>query len=186
MDWTGRAFLTVFGLAWWLLGASAVGESLWPVAAAAGCAVAMGVWRTGPDSQRSGRAPLPADVRRRFAWINALQWLAIAVVAGGALAVGVAELIPGLVAVVVGLHFLPLAALFRLPRFHLTGALMITAGTAGCSISVLGGPAGTVQMTVGVSAAVILWGTGCVGATKPTEPTSPAGRPGAEEPTGTS
>jgi hypothetical protein len=111
------------------------------------------------------------------------QWLAIAVVVGGALASGVPGLIPGLVAVVVGLHFLPLAVLFRLPRFHLTGALMITAGTAGCAIGVLGGPAGTVQMTVGVSAAVILWGTVSVRVAKPA---GPAGRPGAEEPTGTS
>ncbi|WP_433453633.1 hypothetical protein ACQPXS_35860 [Streptomyces sp. CA-142005] len=182
MDRTGLAFLTGFGLAWWLLGASALGESLLPVAALAGVAVAAGVWRTGRDVRHPGGRPLPGDVRRRFVWINALQWLAIAAVVGGAEASGRPELIFGLVAVVVGLHFLPVAALFRQPRFHVTGTLMTATGAVGCVIGVAGESASTVRMTVGVGAAVMLWGTACLVRHKPTGPAEPSE---AEEPVGT-
>jgi hypothetical protein len=80
----GLAFLTGFGLLWWLAGMMALGEWLWPVAALAGCAVAAGVWRTGRGWPKTGRGPLPGDVRRRFTWINVLQWLAIGPAAAGA------------------------------------------------------------------------------------------------------
>lgn len=102
--------------------------ALLPVATLAGGAVAAGVWRTGRDLRHQDGGPLPGDVRRRFAWVNALQWSAIIAVAGGAQTSGRPELIFGLVAVVVGLHFLPLAALFRQPRFHVTGGLMTATG----------------------------------------------------------
>ncbi|MCC9711728.1 hypothetical protein E4N62_44880 [Streptomyces sp. MNU76] len=171
------AFLTFFGLVWWLAGVSALGAGFWPAAALAGCVVAAGVWRTGRGLRNTGRTSLPADVRRRFIWMNMLQWLAIALVAAGARVVGVPELIPGLVAVVVGFHFLPLAALFRQPRFHLTGALMITAGVAGCALEAIGGPTGSGQTTVGLGAAVILWGTACLAQRGPA---GPADHPGTE------
>ncbi|WP_194238385.1 hypothetical protein [Streptomyces spongiae] len=169
MERAGAVFLTVFGLVWWLMGASAVGSPLWPVAALVGCAIAAGVWRAGRRPGKSRSEPPPPAVRRRFAWINALQWLAIVLVAMGARAGGVPELIPGLVSVIVGTHFLPLAALFRQPRFHLTGALLIAAGAAGCAIGLTGGPVSTVQLTVGLAAALILWGTASLGRPKETD-----------------
>lgn len=128
MDRAGLAFLTVFGLAWWLAGASALGGSLLPVAALACGAVAAGGWRTGCGLRRPCGGPLPDDVRRRFAGINVLQWIVISVMTAIAVMSSVPRLIPGLIALVVGLHFLPLAVLFRQPRFHLTGALMVAVG----------------------------------------------------------
>ncbi|MEW2398759.1 hypothetical protein [Streptomyces sp. NPDC046862] len=160
------AILTVFGLVWWLMGASAVGGPLWPVVALVGCAVAAWVWRTG---RRPGHSPAerpPPAVRRRFAWVNAAQWLAIVLAGIGAIRSGVPELIPALVSVIVGVHFLPLASLFRQPRFHLTGALLIAVGAAGCAIGLAGGPASTVQMTVGLAVALVLWGTVSLGRPK--------------------
>ncbi|GEC08604.1 hypothetical protein SSP24_62590 [Streptomyces spinoverrucosus] len=180
MERIGSALLTGFGLVWWLAGTSAVGEPLWPVAALAGCALAAGVWRTGRGRGKPGTAP-PPDVRRRFVWVNALQWLAIAVVAFGASKAGVPELIPALVAVVVGVHFLPLATLFGQRRFHLTGALLVVAGVAGAAIGLVGAPASAVQMTVGFAAAIILWGTASLGLPEMGQDTD---RPEAE-PTGT-
>jgi hypothetical protein len=109
-------------------------------------------------------------MRRRFGRINALQWLGIGLVVAAALAGRVPELIPGLVAVVVGLHFLPLAALFQQPRFHLTGALMISVGAAGCAVSAAGGPANAARMAVGLGAAAVLWGTACLARHAPTGP----------------
>ncbi|MGP4090213.1 hypothetical protein [Streptomyces sp. KR55] len=91
---------------------------------------------------------------------------------------GAPELIPGLVAVVVGVHFLPLATLFRQPRFHLTGALMIAVGAAGCGLDSADGPAGSAQLTVDIGAALILWGTACLARH---EPVGPANGPEAEE-----
>jgi hypothetical protein len=175
---TGLAFLAVFGLVWWLAGVTVLGEALWPVAVPAGLALAAGVWRTGRGLPKTGRAPVLGDVRRRFTWINVLQWLAIALAAACARAGDVPELIPGLVAVIVGLHFLPLAVLFRRRRFHLTGAMLIAVGTAGCVIGIAGAAASTVQATVGLGAAIILWGTASLG---PRGETGTTERPGTQE-----
>ncbi|MER6572296.1 hypothetical protein ABT288_40530 [Streptomyces sp. NPDC001093] len=162
MDRAGLAFLTVFGLAWWLAGASAPGGSLLPVAALACGAVAAGVWRTGRGLRRPGGGPLPDEVRRRFAGINVLQWTVISVVTAIAVMSGVPRLIPGLIALVVGLHFLPLAVLFRQPRFHLTGALMVAVGVAGCAVDLAARSAAAARTIVGIGAAVVLWGTACL------------------------
>lgn len=105
----------------------------------------------------------PPAVRRRFARVNAVQWLAIVLAGMGARKSGVPELVPALVSLIVGVHFLPLAPLFRQPRFRLTGALLIAVGAAGCVIGLAGGTASTVQVTVGLAVALVLWGTVAVG-----------------------
>ena len=73
-----------------------------------------------------------------------------------------AYLIPG-IAVVVGLHFLPMARFFVYPLFYWTGGIMIAAALAAAAVI----HAGTLPSTAGgidaVANALILWGTAAVG-----------------------
>jgi hypothetical protein len=67
-------------------------------------------------------------------------------------------LIPPLIAVVVGLHFLPLAAVFEQPRLRIPAALLIASGAAGMTVWLTNGPDETVRLVVGLISALSLWG----------------------------
>ncbi|MGF0175673.1 hypothetical protein ACQF36_35900 [Streptomyces sp. Marseille-Q5077] len=111
---SGVGFLALFGLGWWLLGSSAFGGLMRQVLVGVGCAVMVGLMiaaRRFLPSSAGG--PFPVGRRRRFNQINGLQWLLIIAIAAVCRHVGVPVLIPPLIAVVVGLHFLPLAAVFE-------------------------------------------------------------------------
>ncbi|MET7933251.1 hypothetical protein [Streptomyces sp. NPDC005322] len=157
---SGVGFFALFGLGWWLMGASAFGGWVWLVVIAAGCAVTVGLMLAARRVlQAPAGGPLPVDRRRRFHQINGLQWLlivAIAVVCGRA---GVPVLIPPMVALIVGLHFLPLAAVFAQPRLRIPAALLIAAGAVGLTVWLADGPDRAVPLVVGLSSALALWGT---------------------------
>ena len=59
----------------------------------------------------------------RFAWIVGLEILAFAVVNSWAAMSRRFELIPSLDLIIVGVHFFPLARLFRVPRYYLMAVL---------------------------------------------------------------
>ncbi|MEV7990949.1 hypothetical protein AB0O67_03255 [Streptomyces sp. NPDC086077] len=71
---------------------------------------------------------------------------------------GVPGLIPPLVAVVVGLHFLPLAAVCEQPRLRVPAALLVGAGPAGVAVWLTDSPDTTVRLVVGLLCALSLWG----------------------------
>jgi hypothetical protein len=106
-------------------------------------------------------------VRRRFAGINVLQWLAIGVVTCAAVMSGAPGLSPGLVALVVGL---PFAALFRQPRCRLAGALMVAVGAAGCAVDLVARSAGAARMIVRIGASAVVWRTACLVRRRPPGP----------------
>ncbi len=64
------------------------------------------------------------------------------IAAGGAVlrANGHADLRPALVALAVGLHFLPFAAAFRAPVFRVLGGAVATVGAAGIVLGLVAGP----------------------------------------------
>ncbi|MFF5481967.1 hypothetical protein ACFY5C_32245 [Streptomyces sp. NPDC012935] len=156
---SGVGFLALFGLGWWLLGSSAFDGLMRQILVVAGCAVTVGLMLA---SRRflppSAGGPFPAGRRRRFNQINGLQWLLIIAIAAVCRQAGVPELIPPLVAVVVGLHFLPLAAVFAQPQLRIPAALLIAAGAAGVIVWLTDGPDGTVRLVVGLASALSLWG----------------------------
>ncbi|MCZ4095326.1 MULTISPECIES: hypothetical protein [unclassified Streptomyces] len=65
----------------------------------------------------------------------------------------------GLVAVVVGLHFLPLAAVFEQPGLRVPAALLVAAGAAAVAVWLGDGPDKTVRLAVGLISALALGGT---------------------------
>ncbi|TVT13371.1 hypothetical protein FNH05_37685 [Amycolatopsis rhizosphaerae] len=63
------------------------------------------------------------------------------------------------IAVVVGVHFFALAAVFRLNRFHALGAVLTVLGVAGFVLAVLGAPAAAVNVVSGVLSGFALFAT---------------------------
>lgn len=150
--------MTVFGTVWWLSGATALGGLPGPVAAAGGL-VAGGALFTLALRRLNGVGEREMYERgaRRFRVVNLTQVAAIVAVIVGANRAGAPAWIPGLIAVVVGAHFLPLAPLFRMPVYRWTGGLLIGAGLAGCGIALAGGAAGTTRAVVCLACAAVLW-----------------------------
>ncbi|MFJ9081996.1 hypothetical protein ACIRJS_16225 [Streptomyces sp. NPDC102340] len=156
---SGVGFLALFGLGWWLLATSTFGSSARLIAMVAGCAAAIGLMLAARRLlPASAGAPFPAALRRRFLQVNGIQWLLILAVAQVCARTGTAGLIPPLVAVIVGLHFLPLAAMFEQPRLHVPAVLLTAAGVAGVAVWLLNGPDPVVRLVVGLVSALSLWG----------------------------
>ncbi|XKK58626.1 hypothetical protein HFP71_20585 [Streptomyces sp. ARC32] len=156
---SGVGFLALFGLGWWLLATSAFDSTARLVEVVAGCAVTVGLMLAARRLlPASAGGPFPADRRRRFHQINGLQWLLIVVIAVVCARAGSPVLIPALVAIVVGLHFLPLAAVFEQPRLRVPAALLAVAGASGLAVWLTDGPDETVRLVVGAVSALSLWG----------------------------
>jgi low temperature requirement protein LtrA len=79
------------------------------------------------------------------------------------------------IAIVVGLHFYPLASLFRVPRYHVTATVMTVAGLAGVLGLAAHAPSNTVNVSVDALCALTLWITG-VFSWRSTMPVAQAGR----------
>ncbi|MFD3549375.1 hypothetical protein ACFWUW_27885 [Streptomyces sp. NPDC058655] len=156
---SGVGFLALFGLGWWLLATSAFDGLVRLVEVVVGCAVTLGLMLAARRFlPSSAGGPFPADRRRRFNQINGLQWLLIVAIAAVCARAAMPVLIPPLVAVVVGLHFLPLAAVFGQPRLRVPAALLIVAGASGMAVWLTDGPDKTVRLVVGLISALCLWG----------------------------
>ena len=73
----------------------------------------------GINGQKSEKKKL----RRRFVWIVGAELAAFAAINIVAAAARQFELIPLLILIVVGIHFFPLARIFHVPRYYMTGLL---------------------------------------------------------------
>jgi hypothetical protein len=69
------------------------------------------------------RTPEEQQMGRRFAWVFGAEIAAFAIVNPAMSASGNFELMPSVNLIVIGIHFLPLAAIFRVPRYYITGLL---------------------------------------------------------------
>ncbi|NNN31902.1 hypothetical protein HLK59_16325 [Streptomyces sp. S3(2020)] len=155
---SGVGFLALFGLGWWLLGSSAFDGLTRQVLVVSGCVVMVGLMLAARRFlPSSAGGPFPVGRRRRFNQINGLQWLLIIAIAAVCRHVGVPVLVPPLIAVVVGLHFLPLAAVFEQPRLRIPAALLIASGAAGMTVWLTNGPDESVRLVVGLISALSLW-----------------------------
>jgi len=63
---------------------------------------------------------------RKFLWIDsAIEWVLVGSGTFLLSRIGRYDLIPQLFGLIIGLHFFPIAKVFRLPRYYLVGAVMI-------------------------------------------------------------
>ncbi|MGB6941621.1 MAG: hypothetical protein WBE37_04365 [Bryobacteraceae bacterium] len=90
--------------------------------------------------------------------IAAIEWVACGVAANWLSRIGRGGLTPQFIGVIVGLHFLPLAKIFKAPIYYWTGAAMVLGSLASLAI-----PAGHVRnmAAFGVNG-ISLWATAAV------------------------
>jgi hypothetical protein len=162
----GCAVMFGFGILWIVVGLS--GGRFSPGWVRIGLAAAGGVlaaWislftiRYLRGHQRAAPAPPPEQamlarrIGRRFGRINAVQWGAIIAAIIALNVIHRTGFIAPAIAVIVGIHFLPLAALFRQPSYYATGTL-------GCIIGVIGfliADDAARLSVVGLSFGLLLW-----------------------------
>jgi hypothetical protein len=127
---SGAMFLTFFGSAWMLFGAMHAYPSTWLPALLALCAGSV-IFLAAYQVYRSNRRAIEPEnqdskkISNRFHLINCAQWLMAIVAANVLINLGKPEWVVVAVMFIVGLHFVPLAHLFRhQPHYILAVALM--------------------------------------------------------------
>ncbi|MFZ0956274.1 MAG: hypothetical protein WAN60_08015 [Candidatus Sulfotelmatobacter sp.] len=158
----GAAILTLFGSAWCI-----VALALWPahpvwsipagsvatIVLLALCVTRARALRNIPSIHDAAAAARGKRAGMLFGIIfgieSGLIWLCAMLLAR----LGLGIWIPIAVAVIVGLHFIPLARVFEVPLYYWTGALSVL-GMAGCSLI---RDAGTRLLCAGLMMAAVLW-----------------------------
>jgi hypothetical protein len=152
----GALFFIFFGAIWLILGLYARGQlDAAALCWIAGCALALAAAAV-RLMQRAGRTPATPEGAARnrvFYWINAGQWVAVFVALNILHRLRLDVYGVSVIAVVVGLHFFPLARLFRNPLHYATGALMV----AWSALVALKAPLDILQGITALGAGVILW-----------------------------
>lgn len=166
-----------FGVLWLVLGAydgrllpEWVRIALW----LAGIVLAVGIGVRAMRSLRLAKTPPPSTPEqtaagrrtgRRFGMIFGLEGLAIAGAVAILNAVHRPQAIVLAVAIIVGLHFFPLARIFHVPMYYVTGAV-------GCLIGIVGFWIGDLPLRgtfVGLSFGLLLWITSVIVLLRPSE-----------------
>lgn len=158
----GTYVLSAFGFLWAMAGSSIVEQATWvvlAVAAAVSVAVAVMGHRCGHDGAGERRRDLPEGWGRSVGVVNVVQILAIAATVFGLSNIGGASLIPPMVCLIVGLHFIPLARLYDQPQYRWTAGLLGLVAVVGLGAVLWGAESETVLGGVGFAAAVTLWGS---------------------------
>ena len=125
------------------------------------------------QAKRWPRVPNDPAVGRTFAWINAIQWIAVFCVAFTFAKLHIDAYVMCAITAIVGLHMFPLARLFRYPLHYAIGVLLV----AWAAASALLVPAETLQGISSMGTGAILWlctavtlANGLLAARRPTRP----------------
>jgi len=152
----GALFFTCFGGLWFLLALAASGQL--NASSASALAVGTGLLalvcillrRKGGHFRREEEDPA---VQRAFGRVNAIQWIAIFVVAFVFGRLHWDAYTPSAVTAIVGLHMFPLARLFRYPLHYLNGAVLVAWALA----SIFVAPVAELQSTTAAGTGSLLW-----------------------------
>jgi hypothetical protein len=160
----GAMACTVFGALWLGLGLAGGREfSFWVIIAFSICCV--GLYAGSVFLIRRGRrirsqAPVgrqrPAAARKQFLWVVIAEVVACVAVAWACGAMNRGDLIPVGIALVVGLHLLPLAKIVRVPECYVTGAAIVI----WCVLSWVLFRAPKMDVSAGIGTGIVLWLTG--------------------------
>jgi len=156
----GAYVFAVFGFVWAMAGSSIAGRAAWVVlvvAAVVSVTVAVLGHRSGKNGAGERRRALPEGWGRSVGVVNIVQIVAIAAAVFGLSSAGFASLIPPVVCLIVGLHFIPLARLYDQHQYRWTAGLLSLVALLGLGAVLWGAGPETVLGGVGFAAAVILW-----------------------------
>ncbi|MFD9501285.1 hypothetical protein [Streptomyces sp. NPDC060035] len=157
----GTVVLSVFAVVWAFAGASglaspaaalAVESAAVPLAAAA---IALAYRKGAAPSPRS--VNLPDNWARSVGIVNVVELAAVFAVVAACNASGHPAFIPPAVALVVGLHFFPLARLYDQGQYKVTAGVLSAVAVFGLALVAAGLSDGSVRAVVGLAAAATLW-----------------------------
>lgn len=123
----GAMVITGAGLGWMMSGLAALGDiplGLFLAVLAAAALLLLGAWAVRRSASGTAQTPWPPQTSRGFWLAFGAEAAAIVAIFASALLLHRPVWIPPLVALAVGLHFLPLAGLFRRPLYYATGAAL--------------------------------------------------------------
>jgi hypothetical protein len=157
----GTVVLSVFALVWAFAGASGLASS---GAAAAVEILAVPVTVAAIVlACRKGAAPSPRAVNLPQNWarsvgvVNVVELAAILAVIAASNASGHPAFVPPAIALVVGLHFIPLARLYDQWQYKGTAALLCAVAALGFALLAAGLSGESVRAVVGLASAASLW-----------------------------
>jgi hypothetical protein len=180
---TGAIFMSIFGALWLLFGMQALdvldtGRGVLTISAAL-LMLGSAAWVM-RAARRFPEEPTDPAVGRLFGWINAVQWGACFAYYWVLAWLHREEYFVTGIALVVGLHFLPLARLFRRPASYATGGIMVCWTLAALAYA----PAKYLQGVTAIGAGAILWqatatalAVAIAEARKPVNPSAPLSSP---------
>lgn len=105
------------------------------------------------QAKRWPRMPADPAVGRAFAWINAIQWIAIFAVAWSFAKLHIDAYVISAITAIAGLHLFPLARLFHYPLHYATGAILVAWAVASAVLV----PVEHMQGTAALGTGIILW-----------------------------
>ncbi|GAB3530594.1 hypothetical protein [Arthrobacter monumenti] len=159
----GAVILAMFAVLWAAVGASGLTTGPAGVVRIAAivpsAAIVLLAHRPGSAEMPERKRYQPQGWYRHVGIVNLVQAAAIAVTVLGFIAADVPQLVPPVVCLIVGLHFLPLARLFDQPQYRWTGVGLLGASVAGLLILAGGPGAEASRIVVGFAAASTLWAT---------------------------
>ncbi|MGV9843761.1 DUF7010 family protein [Streptomyces fungicidicus] len=159
----GTLVLSVFALLWAFAGASGTGAATDAVPLSIEVAAVLVTAAAVYLGHRAGAAPSPRSVSLPENWargvgiVNGVEVAAIVAVIAAANGSGRPELVPVGIALVVGLHFFPLARLYDQWQYRWTAALLTAVAVVGLVLAGAGLTAGSVRIVVGLGCAAVLW-----------------------------
>ncbi len=174
----GAAILTLFGAVWCILALALWhAHPIWSIPAGIVVAIVLITlclqrlisWRKIPSIDDPIAAAKGKRAGMWFGIIFTAEGLLIGLAAGLLNHLGLGDWIPIAAAVIIGLHFLPLARLFEVPLYYWTGALSLLGMIASSLIP----DSGTRTLCASLIMAAILWLTAALLLVK-THPTQPA------------
>jgi hypothetical protein len=156
----GVIIMSFFAAIWWALGINASGHAS-ALTISAGCLVSLAMVFFAIRAERGSGSHATGDQRRIgriVMWASTAEGIAILAAVNVLNWAGLPYYIVCAVAVIVGLHFVPLARLLPNARiYNLTAIALVAVGLAGCLM-----PVTTRGLLVGTGAALVIWAT-CIG-----------------------
>ena len=164
---TGALFMAGFGSVWFFLALAVLTQRFYWWYLLPAIAPALLVWvsirhlRTPKPSVSAEQLLVAKKIRLQFGIVNAIQWTAVGILIAILNSRGRQDLIVPAIVIVVALHFIPLAVIFRAPTHYLICILLLGWVVACYGLRFASTDLRSAGIAIGTG--TILWITGAIG-----------------------
>jgi hypothetical protein len=173
---TGSLIMSLFATIWWVVGLRSAGAALplltgMPIGVTLLMANLARARRQAAQSTARFDAAEEARRNRVVGWASAAEGVGILLAVNVLNNIGLHDAVTPAIAIIVGLHFIPIARGLPAPIYYGTAALLVAVGAGGLLVADLPTRIGLVS----AAAAIILWGTAALALRgAPARPAGPA------------